>query len=184
MGISFARHAAADRRLLKRFCEALLGISAGLLADGELSDKELLFLDSWLQEHDDIAATWPGEVIFVRVRDVLADGFITEEERAYLKETLSALLAGTLAETGATSGVATRLPIDEIDAIAIPDRSFRFTGSLLYGTRVACERAVRERDGAVVPSVRADLDYRVIGTLASRAWANTSHGRKIEKAMV
>ena len=28
-----------------------------------------------------------------------------------------------------------------------------------------------------------DLDYLVIGSLASREWAHTSHGRKIEKAM-
>jgi hypothetical protein len=31
--------------------------------------------------------------------------------------------------------------------------------------------------------VTLDLDYLVVGTAASRDWAGTSHGRKIEKAV-
>jgi hypothetical protein len=31
--------------------------------------------------------------------------------------------------------------------------------------------------------VRKNLDYLVIGALASPNWTNSSHGRKIEKAM-
>jgi len=32
--------------------------------------------------------------------------------------------------------------------------------------------------------VNANVDYLVIGTLASRDWLYTSHGRKIEKALL
>ena len=33
-------------------------------------------------------------------------------------------------------------------------------------------------------SVNKSVDYLVIGTLASRDWLYTSHGRKIEKALL
>lgn len=183
MGGFFTRKAATDQRLLKRSCESLLGICSGLLADGHLVDQEIVFLDTWLADHSDIATTWPGEVVWARIRDVLADGEITEAERDYLVTTLQDLMGGDLEQIGATSGAATRLPIDDVGDIRIPGSRFCFTGNLLYGTRAACERAITERGGDVLAGVRMDLDYLVIGTLASRDWANTSHGRKIEKAM-
>ncbi|MGR3292896.1 MAG: BRCT domain-containing protein [Candidatus Scalindua sp.] len=82
------------------------------------------------------------------------------------------------------SGASTSLPIDEdVDSIDIKDNLFCFTGNFLYGTRKACERAIIERGGTAIPRVRKDLNYLAIGTMASSAWANTSHGRKIEKAI-
>jgi len=183
MGESFTRRAATEARLLKRSCESLIGICAGLLADGKLNDEEINFLNTWLADNESISTTWPGEVVYARVRDVLADGIITEDEREYLKQTLSDLLGSTLQETGATSGLSTGLPIDNIDSIQIPNNSFCFTGNFIYGTRNACEQAIREREGIIIPRVRTDLNYLVIGTLASREWAHTSHGRKIEKAI-
>jgi NAD-dependent DNA ligase len=183
MSSFFARRAATDNRLLKRSCESLLGICSGLLADGHLSDEEIRFLDTWLADNDDISTTWPGEVICARIRDVLADGVITDDEREHLTTTLTDLLGGTLEETGATSGMATRLPIDDVESIELSGRSFCFTGSFLYGTRKVCEEAVKKKGGVAISSVRVDLNYLVIGTLASREWAHTSHGRKIEKAI-
>jgi NAD-dependent DNA ligase len=183
MSNTFAIRAATDQRLLKRSCETLLGLCSGILADGQLVDEEIRFLDTWLADNDDISSTWPGEVIVTRIRDILSDGVITEEEREYLKMTLSDLLGGTLEETGATSGIATRLPVDDIETIVISDNLFCFTGNFLYGTRKACERAIVERGGEASSSIRTNLNYLVIGTLVSRDWANTSHGRKIEKAI-
>lgn len=127
MGVAIARRAATNQRLLKHSCEALLGISAGLLADGELGDKESLCFDSWLRDHDSIAAIWPEEVIVARVRAVLASGILTEEERAYLEDALATQLGGTLEETGTTSRLATWRPIGGIEAIAVADRLFCFT---------------------------------------------------------
>lgn len=179
----FAQKAATDQRLLKRSCESLLGLCTGLLADQKLNDEEIRFLDLWLADHDDIATTWPGEVLVARVQEVLKDGLITEEEREYLKSTLEELLGGSLEDTGAASGLATTLPINEIKKIVISDKSFCFTGNFLFGTRKVCEKAISDRGGIAVPRVRKDLGYLVIGTLVSRDWAHTSHGRKIEKAV-
>jgi NAD-dependent DNA ligase len=183
MGNFFAQQAANYQRLLKRSCESLLGICTGLLADRVLSDEEIRFLDTWLAENSDIATVWPGDVIYSRVQHVLNDGIITEEERDNLKKTLVDLIGNDFEQTGVTSGLATNLPIDDVPEILIPGNSFCFTGAFLYGTRKACENAITSRGGYTYPTVRINLDYLVIGTLASHEWAHTSHGRKIELAL-
>ena len=183
MGESFARRVSTDARLLKRSCESLLGICAGIMSDGVLNDKEIRYLDLWLSDNRDIASTWPGEVIYSRIQKVLVDNIITDEEREHLKQTLSELIGGTLQETGAASGVSTSLPVDDIDSIKIPGNLFCFTGNFIYGTRKACECAIIEKGGIAIPKVRLDLNYLVIGTMSSREWAHTSHGRKIEKVI-
>jgi NAD-dependent DNA ligase len=183
MADSSERQGWTNARLLKRSCESLLGVCAGIMADGDLNDQEIKYLDTWLSDNQSLASTWPGEIVYARINTILADNKITEDEREHLKQTLSDLIGGTLQETGAASGASTSLPVDDIDSFEIKDNIFCFTGNFLYGTRNACELAITERGGKAIPRIRKDLDYLVIGTMASRDWANTSHGRKIEKAI-
>jgi NAD-dependent DNA ligase len=175
--------ASTAQRLLARSYESLLGICAGIMADGELNDKEISFLDVWLSENTHIARTWPGEVIYERVKSTLSDGRITAEEREHLAKTIHDLLGATYLETGAADGAATRLPVSQIDSITIQGKCFCFTGDFLFGTRTRCTRAVLDRGGTASETVNGEIDYLVIGTMASRAWAHTSYGRKIEAAV-
>src|SRR5882724_1175827 len=115
MGNSFARRVATESRLLRRSCEALLGLYSGLLADGELNDAEIRFLDAWLAEHGEIATTWPDEAITAKVHEIARHKKISEEERAHLKSIITNTIGGTLQESGATSGVATKLPLDHVE---------------------------------------------------------------------
>jgi hypothetical protein len=171
-----------DARLLKRGCETLLGIANGLIADGELNETEIKFLSSWLSEHPELASTWPGEVVFKRVREALADGVIGQDERQYLLETLTELVGGSFVEDGAVPAGASTLPVDPLAVVRINSSSFCFTGKFLFGTRSACERAVIQRGGGL-EGVKRSLDYLVIGELSSRDWKYSSHGTKIEAVM-
>lgn len=173
---------ATDARLLRRSCESLIGISAGLVADGELNDREVQFLSVWLTEHRELASTWPGEVIYKRVTEVLADGVITAAERAYLETTLTELIGGSFTESGSIPSESTALPVDRGAVVRIPEASFCFTGQFLFGTRSACEHAVEQRGGRV-GVIGKKLDYLVVGELSSRAWKHSSFGTKIESAM-
>ena len=179
----FARSAATDARLLKRSTESLIGICKGMLADGGLNDEELLFLQTWLSENDELAYSWPGEVLYKRISAALGDGVISSVERQHLIETMTSIIGGSFQDHGATSGLPTSLPVQDVGDLMIAEHTFCFTGQFLYGTRAACEKAVESHSGAAVPRVTKKVDYLVIGTLASRDWANTSHGRKIEKAV-
>jgi NAD-dependent DNA ligase len=182
MNESIAVRVATDARLLRRSCESLLGIAAGLIADGELNRKEIQFLSTWLSEHPEIANTWPGEVVHKRVREVLADGVITAAEQEYLKKTLSELVGGDFVNDGSVPADATSLPIDLTAKIVIPESTFCFTGAFLFGTRAACERAVQGR-GGLVSGISKHLNYLVIGELSSRDWKHSSFGTKIQDAM-
>ena len=46
------------------------------------------------------------------------------------------------------------------------------------------ETTLRCHGAQTQPSVNSSVDYLVIGTLASPDWLYTSHGRKIEKALL
>jgi len=154
------------------------------LADNILNDEEIHFLHVWLEDNEQLSSIWPGNIVYSRVRKVLADGIITEDERSYLKKTLSSLIGGTLQESGAALGLSISLPLDKAIVIKIKNKSFCFTGQFLFGTRNACEDIVIKKKGIVFPRVRSDLDYLVIGSLINQEWAHTSYGRKIEKAVL
>ena len=66
--------------------------------------------------------------------------------------------------------------------IDIPGRSFCFTGTFLFGTRAACERAVSRRGGSAVPEVGPELDYLVVGAMASEVWADMDFARNVQLA--
>ena len=183
--MSIGRLMSNEAHKLRKSCESLLGICTGLIADGKLNEQEIRFLDLWLKDNEDIATVWPGDVIARRVREILADDIVTDDELGHLQGTLKELIGGTLQDTGAISGLSTSLPIndDQASPVIFKDASFCFTGNFLFGTRAACERAITQRGAIALDNVKKDLDYLVIGTMVSSDWANTSHGRKIEKAV-
>ena len=162
--------------------QSLLGLCKGLLADNVLTEQEIIFLDTWLKENEQITRAWPANVIADRLQAVLDDGIITQEEAEDLKSTLESILGGGL-QDGAVDGMATRLPVQKIDTLEFEARLFCLTGRFVYGPRKKCERAIIDRGGVVHPRVVKNLHYLVIGTLASRDWVHTSHGRKIESAI-
>lgn len=174
---------ATESRLLRRSCESLIGICSGLVADGDLNDKEIIFLSTWLAENESIARTWPGEVVFAKIREVLADGIVSPEERAYLVNILEQLAGGSFAETGAVGFSSNGLPTDDSVEVEIPGRLFCFTGQFLFGTRASCEKAISARGGSAASNITQKTHYLVIGELASRSWKNTSHGTEIESAV-
>lgn len=174
--------ASTDARLLRRSFESLLGIAAGLVADGALNDREIHFLSTWLSENEALSDTWPGAVVLKRVREVLADGVITDDERQYLLDTLTQLVGGDFSTDGAMPTTSSQLPLDHSAVLRVPDASFCFTGKFLFGTRASCERAVESRGGRVA-TIQRTLDYLVIGELSSRDWKYSAFGTKIETAM-
>src|SRR5690606_21700166 len=116
---------------LNRSLGALLGIATGLLADKQLADVEIRFLNDWLKANDAVLGTWPGDVIYSRVKEVLADGVITEAERVHLVESLQQLVGGTLSQLADSTHVTQLLPF-ETPEIIFAGRSFCLTGEFVY----------------------------------------------------
>lgn len=182
-GREFVALKAIQAREVKKAIEHLLGICTGMIADNELQDAEIRFLDQWLTQHRDVTTTWPGSVIASRIRDVLADGVITEDERQHLHQTLAGIVGFQLPESGCAEAGVTEIPFDDDPSIWFDGRSFCFTGNFLYGTRATCERAILQRGSIVRDGITRNLEYLVVGSLIEPSWTHTSYGRKIEKAV-
>ncbi len=174
---------AIRNRLDTRAMQTLLGICTGIIADDQVEDKEILFLKTWINEHQSVLQHWPGSAIGKRIDDILADGIITREERDDLLELLRGITGNNFGETGAAAPEAPALPIDDDPSIFFRNMSFCFTGKFFYGTRAACERAILNLGGIAVDTIGKRLDYLVIGALIEPTWAHTTFGRKIESAM-
>lgn len=178
----FTRQSAAYRNDLNRSAGALIGIAQGFLCDGHLNDDEVRFLHNWLTQNESIATVWPGDAIYARVKDILADGVITNQERTYLTEMLQQLVGGSTEELAEATHV-TELAIDRSATVAIPEATFCLTGDFVFASRAHCESVIQKRGGFTSKTVTKKVNYVVVGGLGSSEWKHGSFGTKIEKAM-
>lgn len=172
-----------QKRQLTRSMQTLMGLVAGIVADGHLHDLEIQFLSSWLADNQDTVQDWPGSAIAKHVREVLADGIITEFERDYLLKNLQSLSGVDFSETGSATPEVADIPYAWDIPLEVPGKRFCFTGSFLYGTRPECERLLAKAGGTPVNTLSRKVHYLVVGTNVSPHWVNTSYGRKIQQAM-
>lgn len=147
----FARRGAGFVNEVRQSLGALLGIATGLLADRQLNDPEIRFLNDWLEAHDAIAAVWPGDILHDRVKAVLADGKISESERAHLIETIEQILGGDPEPLKARA--VSKLMFD-VERIAVfKGAKFCLTGNFVFAPREAC--ASRSGAAAALSSNRS-----------------------------
>jgi NAD-dependent DNA ligase len=170
-------------RVAKRLVSELLGLCKGMVCDGELSDNELAALRRWLAGHPDAAVLYPGKTIAERLLRIYEDGIITSDERQELNNLLLDL-TGETEEHDQPLHLSTRLPFDEpTPTILFDGQEHVFTGRMLYGTRRDCEKKVVDRGGRVRNTVTKRTNFLVIGPIASGAWLESTHGRKILRAV-
>jgi NAD-dependent DNA ligase len=175
----FARQAAEYINELRQSMRALFGIGEGLLADGHLSDREIVFLKRWLEDHSALANEWPADVLHRRLCEVLSDGEINEAERDFLVQTLDRLSTG---DFEGMEALADETPISQA-VVTFNTFSFCFTGEFAYGPKDSCVRSTERRGGIVLPRVTKQLNYLVVGSLGSKEWKHGSFGTKVQKAM-
>lgn len=164
--------------------DQLSGLCAGILADGVVSDEEARFFADWIKRYLPLGPVWPFSDVLARVERIFADGRCDDEERAELKAVMEALCGHTEAAS-ASEAHSTTLPLCEPQpSLVFPERQFVITGKFAYGTRTKVMDAIVGLGGVPTdsaPSLKSH--YLIIGTFSSRDWINTSHGRKIERAV-
>ena len=171
-----------QRDSLKQSLGELLGIARGLMADAELTDSEIRFLHDWLEERHAMTSSFPGNIIQQRIKEVLEDNVVTEEERSHLVETLNLLIEDRLDELAEQVDL-TELWFDEVGLIEFDRSKFCLTGNFVYGPKDVCKTAIEQRGGVVAPSVGEEVQFLVVGALGVDEWRSGGLGAKIEKAM-
>lgn len=160
-----------------------LGILTGIVADDNVNDKEINFLSSWIENNSEIYLEWPIYSIAETIKVILKDGNITNEEKDHLSHCIKDITGIRFNENGVAYGMATDFFNSQEVEIFHENANYCFTGEFLVGTRKVVEDMAIKNGAIIKKDVVNNLDFLVIGTLASRDWRFSSHGRKIEHAM-
>jgi NAD-dependent DNA ligase len=175
---------AALQNNISKAIDQLSGICSGILADGEVNEAEARFFADYVRKFSAYEPVWPFTEILARVNRIFSDGHCDEDEREELKGVMEEL-CGYFNQNNPSETYSTTLPLDNPlpNSIIFPERNFVITGRFAYGTRSKVEEAISKLGGISTSSApTAKTHYLVIGLFASRDWANTNYGRKIERA--
>lgn len=167
----------------ERACSRLLGLIAGITADGQLHDLEIQFLRTWLAENKEAAEHWLGAQLVAEIDHVMADGVITEAERDELMTTLQSTSGVQFAVTGSVTAEPVGFPADDCDVVFV-ERAFCLTGKFEFGSRAECEAVTIAAGATCTDSVTKKVHYLVVGAAgATASWKQASYGQKIDSAM-
>lgn len=168
----------------------LSGLLHGLIADGALSDQEILTLKSWMDANSFLSGTYPFDEINSLLHVVLEDNKITQQER----ETLMALFGEVIDFTSSYNlsekefaRLRKQYSLEGVCAVSpeilFQDKVFCFTGEFYGGKRAELSELVERLGGIVRNSVSAKTDYLVVGNAGNPCWAYACYGRKVEQAV-
>jgi len=168
--------------------QRLQGMMAGIAADGIIEKGELLKLEEWLDEHDELTGCWPYDEIASLIVEVLKDGIIDLEEHAaliqYFKEFQSHFDESILdpsieLKTMTVGGICAVNP-----DIEFQDKHFILTGKSSKATRKELEKIIKNAGGFInFKSVTKETNYLIVGNDGNQCWAFSTYGRKVESAI-
>lgn len=173
------------KQITRRAIAEMLGFVRGMLADGRVTDDELVAFSRWLQANPDATMHFPGNAVAERVRRVLEDRVVTEEEREDLTALLQQATGDVLDDVEAGAVVTpTRIAFtDPTPTVLFEGSTFVLTGRFVTGTRAYCERQIVERGGLLKSAPTHDTNFVVVGSIGSAQWLQSTHGTKIEAAV-
>ena len=168
----------------------LSGMIHGFMADGELGDREILSLKSWIDANSFLAGTYPFDEINSLLCVILEDRKISPDERNRLMAFFSNIIdfssSISLSEKD-FSVLREQYNIDGICAvcpeITFQGKVFCFTGESTRAKRSEMAKLVADVGGLSRSSVTAKTDYLVVGNAGNPCWAYACYGRKIEDAV-
>jgi len=173
----FNRKSIQDRQI-----DTLIGLCKGITADNIVNQAEAEFLQTWLAQSMQASDNPLIHNLLQKVRAMLEDGILDEEESNELLSTLRKI-TGDSSSTGELAKTTT-LPLDEpMPSVIFEERSFLFTGTCVFGTRKECHDATESLGGKCIKNVTQSLNYLVLGTYVTDSWAHENFGRKIEKVI-
>ena len=177
-----AKNIALDQRKITKGLNTLMGLVNGIVCDGVLQEIEIQFLSTWMKENSEIAGVYPANIVYRRVKEVLQDGVITEEEKKHLFKELSDLSGNDFSNTGSALPEYISNVFDDDPYVIFEGNNFVLTGIFLYGTRNACFQAIQKYGGIPRETITTETNYLVVGSSASPDWIVENFGRKIQKA--
>lgn len=164
----------------KRSMDELIGLSRGILADGNINQKEAEFLQKWLISNYHITENPIIGTLLQRVEEMLDDEVLDDDEASELFDTLQRF-TGNDFEIGEILK-STTLPLCHPPPdLQFKGKHYSFTGTFSSASRKECENSVKQL-GATTGGLSSKTNYLVIGDYATQSWKHSAFGNKIEKA--
>ncbi len=179
---SFKRAASSISPEVNQAYTNLLDIVGAIVSDEQLHDSEINFINTWIEAHSVVALQWPGNFISQQVKQILSDGFISEDERNYLLSSLKDISQGALEKVSEAAEESDFHP-DELDVIEFSHHTFCLSGNFVYGDKDKCADEITKRGGLIAAGVTKKLNYLIVGSLGSDQWKHGNFGTKVEKAI-
>lgn len=178
-------------RNLTRDTQELIGICRGIVFDGSVVQAEAERLLAWIDSTPSLINSWPANVIYERLRDVLSDGFLDQNEARDVLALLGDIVgaADKQLELNQHSGelsssvCSTKQPLDEITELCIKGAKVAPTGKFSGLSRRELGAIIESHGGVLQSRPNQETNYVVVGSLGSRDWITSSAGRKIEHAI-
>ncbi len=168
----------------ERTVDELIGLAKGMVADGEINEKEAELLIDWLTANHYCNQDWPISALFQQVDEMLSDGIIDAQELDELFLILKRLSGGVARQSEQCVNLTTAWPIkDQEPRIRIQGNNFCFTGKENFITRTHYIKYVTEFGGHLTDKVTKQTDILVVAATANPTWIHTSWGLKIQDAM-
>ncbi len=174
-------------RIDRRAADALVGLAAGITADGIVNIAEAVFLKQWLEDNLAHLKDPVINVLYSRLACMLQDNALDVDESRELLDILRSF-SGVRIERPKDGGTAAVTPTDLPFNSPVPDliwdgRMFVFTGVMAFGPRKDCQALVEERGGLIGASISKKVHYLVVGSVGNEQWRHSTYGTKIMKAV-
>jgi len=170
-------------RIDRRAADELIGVAAGLIADGCINQKEAEFLKRWMETHLPSLDDPVVNIVYRRLANMLSDGVLQDDEATELLNLLEQFTGPTLG-SGKPFTAPSSLPFCQpAPAITLEQKIFVFTGVMAYGPRKDCEKLVTAQGGLIGASISKKIHYLVVGSIGNDQWLHSIYGTKIKKAV-
>ncbi len=150
--------------------QELQGVLNGVICDNVLNDSEILFIEEWLRQHKELKGNYPYDKIYTKIKEVLEDGIITENEKSELFILIYRIIN----------------PVEESApdlCIQIKDSNICLTGEFECMQKKELSMMLESMGAIIKNTVSKSLDYLFVGDKGSDKWSQGNYGTKIKKAM-
>lgn len=170
--------------------QTLTGLAEGILGDGKITDAEITFLHSWLQERESLIGVYPYDELSSLLTNILKDGIVSEDERVLLQrfflefidtkhiKAVSSEDIRELREKVHIEGICASCP-----EVQFENTVFCFTGESIKTTRKGFQNIIEDLGCEFKKGISQKVNYLVVGNEGNPYWAYSCYGRKIEEAI-
>ena len=156
----------ADTREMRE----LKGAIEGILSDELITEKEVLWLHSWLLNHEHLIGNYPFDKINNLVNNILEDGYISPLEFEDLEIAFRAFLEPVHSH-------------ENNDKIDFNEKIFCLTGNFESGTKEEVAEKVINKGGIYSKNVTQKINFLIVGGLGNDSWKFGNYGGKVQQAM-